>query len=335
MNTGWEKIIGHKVLIQQLQTMLQEDRVPHAMLFCGMEGVGKSLTAEALAAVLLCHKPIKGSSCGSCPACTGLRNGTHPDFFRLAPESTTKAAKSIKIEAVRELQSSIARKPILSERRVVLIQDADKMNEAAANCLLKTIEEPMGQVVFILLTSSPMSMLDTVLSRCMRIEFGALEQSELLEILARHGIEGLQASQLASFADGSASQALALQDGELMDLHKSALELIGSIQQMDVQGMLDMAKQYAGRDREQLMRWLSFLAMLYRDLLVLYSGSELPLYNQADLHRLSALLLQYPQPRLLKLLQLTREYQKRLNSNVNIQLTLEGFLIRMKELMEE
>ena len=155
MNMQWNNIVGHKQVVAQLCLMQQEDRIPHAMLFCGTDGVGKSLVAEALAAAILCHAPVHNQACGHCKACQALAAGTHPDFFQIQPESETKAAPAIRIEAVRKLQEEIARIPLLSERRVVIMQEADKMNEAAANCLLKTIEEPSGQIVFILLTSRP------------------------------------------------------------------------------------------------------------------------------------------------------------------------------------
>lgn len=187
MNIQWNNIVGHKQVITQLCLMQQEDRIPHAMLFCGTDGVGKSLVAEALAAAILCHAPVNNQACGHCKACQALAAGTHPDFFQIQPESETKAAPAIRIEAVRKLQEEIARIPLLSERRVVIMQEADKMNEAAANCLLKTIEEPSGQIVFILLTSRPSALLDTIISRCMRVEFGILQPEELVAILHQQG----------------------------------------------------------------------------------------------------------------------------------------------------
>lgn len=334
MNTHWKDILGHKELIKRLQAMQMEERIPHAMLFCGAEGVGKTMVAEALAAALLCHEPDHGQCCGRCPACLALRAGTHPDYFLLQPESSGKAAKSIKIEAVRELQAGIARVPLLSCRRVVMIQEAEKMNEAAANCLLKTIEEPEGQAVFILLTSAPAALLDTIISRCMRVEFGILQPEELQEVLRRQGMAEEEARRLAAVSDGSAARAMALREPELQELHRQAFSLAGRAGSLPVEEMLQLAKDMSGYSREQLMQWLGFLAMIYRDLLVLYSGGGLPLYNQQEVQKLSALLAQYPQHRLLELLRLVQEYQKRLRSNVNLQLCLEGFFIKLENLMQ-
>ena len=335
MNMQWNNIIGHKQVITQLCLMQQEDRIPHAMLFCGTDGVGKFLVAEALAAAILCHAPVHNQACGHCKACRALAAGTHPDFFQIQPESETKATPAIRIEAVRKLQEEIARIPLLSERRVVIMQEADKMNEAAANCLLKTIEEPSGQIVFILLTSRPSALLDTIISRCMRVEFGILQPEELVAILHQQGIEEPLAGKLASIADGSVSKALAMQDEELLNLQAQAFDLASAAGTLGVEQLLQLAKEMSNHSREKLIQWLGFLAMIYRDLLMLYSGSGLPLYNQSDIDRLSSLLNKYHQQELLQLLQLVQDYQKRLGSNVNTQLCLEGFLIRINNYLEE
>lgn len=333
MNTQWKNIVGHSELIKRLQTLQMEDRIPHAMLFCGAEGVGKAMIAEALAAVLLCHEPSEGQCCGRCPACLALKAGNHPDYFQLLPESSGKAAKSIKIEAVRELQAGIARVPLLSQRRVVIIHEAEKMNEAAANCLLKTIEEPAGQVVFILLTSAPAALLDTIISRCMRVEFGILQHEELKEVLCRQGLQEAEAGRLADIADGSASRAMSLREPEVQELFRQAFSLAEKAGSFTVDEMLPLAKEMSGCSREQLIQWLGFAAMIYRDLLVLYSGSGMPLYNRSEMNRLTALLDRYPPARLLELLKLVQEYQKRLRSNVSLQLCLEGFLIKLNDLV--
>ena len=335
MNIQWNSIIGHKQVAARLRLMEAEDRLPHAMLFCGTEGVGKSLAAEALAAAMLCENAVDGQACGHCKSCQALQADAHPDFFRIKPESETKAAPAIRIEAVRKMQEDIAKIPLLSARRVVIMQEADKMNEAAANCLLKTIEEPSGQIVFILLTSRPSALLDTIISRCMRVEFGVLQMQELERILRQQGIEGALAAKLASIADGSVSKALAMQDEELLALQRQAFDLAAAAGSLGTEQILQLAKDMSAHSKEKLIQWLGFLAMIYRDLLMLYSGSGLALYNQSDIDRLSSLLTRYNQQGLLRLLQLVQEYQKRLGSNVNNQLCLEGFLIRVNSYLEE
>ena len=131
MEIKWESILGHEQNIVRLKTLLQEQKMPHALLFFGPEGVGKLKAARVLAAALLCAE--KDAPCGRCASCQALLMDTHPDFYEILPESKGKAAKSIKIEQVRAMQTEIARIPILSSRRVVVIDGAETMNDAAAN----------------------------------------------------------------------------------------------------------------------------------------------------------------------------------------------------------
>ena len=156
----------------------------------------------------------------------------------------------------------------------------------------------------------------------------------LQEVLCRQGFDRQEAQRLAAVADGSAARAMALREPEVRELHQKAFQLAERAGRLPVEEMLQLAKDMSGYSREQLIQWLGFLAMLYRDLLVLYSGGGLPLYNQPDVQRLSALLARYPQHSLLALLRLVQEYQKRLRSNVNLQLSLEGFLIKLEDLMQ-
>lgn len=342
MNRDWNNILGHADLVRRLRLMQVEDRLPHAMLFCGAEGVGKTLAAEALAAALLCHEPRDGQCCGICPSCQALQSGSHPDFFELRPEGSGKAAKTIRIDAVREMQAGIARVPLLSQRRAVIIHGADRMNEAAANCLLKTIEEPVGQAVFILLTSRPEALLDTIISRCMRVGFGILQRQELLTILEQQGIGTAEAERLAAISDGSVTKALALREPELVELQERAFALAKKAGHFSAQEILNLAKEMSEHDREHLVQWLGFLTMIYRDLLVLYTGSGagtgstgLTLYNSLQMKRLTGLLTKYPQGELTELLRLVQQYQLRLGSNVNLQLCLEGFIIRLNNLLED
>ena len=152
MDTAWGNILGQREPKRRLRRLLETDRLPHALLFSGPEGVGKRRTAEALAAALLCSSPAAGQPCGTCESCQAFSRGIHPDFFFVVPEAVGKGARSIRIEAMRALGSALARPPELAPRQVALIDDAQRMNEAAANSFLKTLEEPTGDVVFLLVT---------------------------------------------------------------------------------------------------------------------------------------------------------------------------------------
>ncbi|MCR5177169.1 MAG: DNA polymerase III subunit delta' [Anaerovibrio sp.] len=336
MNIFWKNIIGHERNIDRLKLLCSEDRVPHSMLFCGIQGIGKRLVAESMAAAILCHNPIAGTACGECPSCKALMADIHPDFFQVQPE-VKKGSELIKIEAIREMQEKISRMPVVSKQRVVIIDDAQTMNDAAANCLLKTIEEPGGQIYFILITNSVMAMLTTIISRCMREDFGGLESQDVVKVLVQKGIDDKQASYLAGFADGSVGQGLLLNDEEGSSLHNSAMKFFTACAQsvVDMELAWMLGRELGEKDKGQLQQWFGFFIMLLRDQLVLYSGSDIILYNQMDMGRLGNLAGGLSQRKLLAILKLAREYQGRLRYSVNNRLLAESFIVRVKDIVED
>ena len=162
-NLSWENLIGNAATTDYLKKIIAEEKFPHAVIFSGAEGVGKRLAAEICAAALLCENPTDGKPCGHCEGCRLVAAKSHPDFYVVEAEAT-KTTRNIKIGQIREMQSETALRPINSARRVVIIDGAELMNNAAANCLLKTIEEPPSQTIFILLTASRSSLLMTIRS---------------------------------------------------------------------------------------------------------------------------------------------------------------------------
>ena len=310
--------------------------MPHSMLFCGIDGVGKRLVAEAMAAAILCHNHVDGTACGRCPSCQALLAGTHPDFFQVVPDENT-SSPIIKIEAIRQMQDKIARLPILSRQRVVIIDDSQTMNEAASNCLLKTIEEPGEQIYFILVTNSVMALLDTIISRCMREEFAGLSSEEITSLLVKRGLSAERADYLAGFADGSVRQAILLNDEEGMSLQQSAMRFFSACvdKRLDMEMVWQEGKNFDGMDKSQLSQWFSFLIMVLRDELVLYSGSQVKLYNQQDIAKISQFTGRISQSKLTAFLKLAREYQGRLRYRVASRLMMESFVIKVKDLLEE
>ena len=222
----WQDILGHERNIERLRTMLREGRLPHALLFSGVAGVGKKKVARLVAAALLCKKA--DAPCGDCPSCRAFLAGTHPDYIEAAPESRGKGARVLRIEAVREIEKKAARKPLLSGRLVVLMDEADAMNEAAANSLLKTLEEPQGEVFFLLVTEKRAALLPTILSRVRDLHFGALPPAVIERHLLAQGVEGGQAKMLAAAADGSLSHALLLLEEDGLQLVEDAAQTLFS-----------------------------------------------------------------------------------------------------------
>ena len=335
MDTAWENILGQREPKRRLRRLLETDRLPHALLFSGPEGVGKRRTAEALAAALLCLSPAAGHPCGTCESCRAFSRGIHPDFFFVVPEAVGKGARSIRIEAMRALGSALARPPELAPRQVALIDDAQRMNEAAANSFLKTLEEPTGDVVFLLVTGMRAALLDTIVSRCLEIPFGPLALPELFEVLHRHGVEAEEAAALAALADGSAGRALALHAEGALRRREEAVSLLARLPQIPPLSLWAEGKKWGALSREEAGEWLRSLRLTLRDVLALYGGAA-PLYSVGLEAPVAEIAARFSEARVFSMLADVKEAERRLlSSNVNIRLLVEALLLSLAGPVEE
>lgn len=335
MDTAWENILGQREPKRRLRRLLETDRLPHALLFSGPEGVGKRRTAEALAAALLCSSPAAGHPCGTCESCRAFSRGIHPDFFFVVPEAVGKGARSIRIEAMRALGSALARPPELAPRQVALIDDAQRMNEAAANSFLKTLEEPTGDVVFLLVTGMRAALLDTIVSRCLEIPFGPLALPELSEVLHRHGVEAEEAAALAALADGSAGRALALHAEGALRRREEAVSLLARLPQIPPLSLWAEGKKWGALSREEAGEWLRSLRLTLRDVLALYGGAA-PLYSVGLEAPVAEIAARFSEARVFSMLADVKEAERRLlSSNVNIRLLVEALLLSLAGPVEE
>jgi len=173
------------------------DRLPHALLLRGREGIGKLAFAEAVARALLCEKPQAGGrACGQCAACAWMEQGSHPDFRRLAPESVSspaeaeeggekKPSEQIQIGQVRDIGDFIVMTSHRSGAKVVLIHPAEALNASAANALLKSLEEPPPRTYFLLVAHRWHQLLPTIRSRCEQVVLAAPSHAEARDWLGQ------------------------------------------------------------------------------------------------------------------------------------------------------
>lgn len=329
MEIRWDSLVGHKAQVRELTTLLQEGRLPHALLFTGEAGIGKKLCGQILAAAILCGHE---EPCGVCENCRSMLAGSHPDYYELLPEVRGKSTRLIRIEAIREMQTVVSRSAVQAGRRVVLIDDADTMNEPAANSLLKTLEEPEGQVTFILIARDRSALLPTIVSRCMPLSFGTLSLEEVKGELGKRQLPPLEAEKLAYLADGSLGRALKLSQHGGLELRNDALAFLTGLPELTMMKLWEAAAAKGEMDREQLAEWVMYFNMMLRDMLLLYEDGASPLIYNGDLReRLAALLPQFPKGRLFVMLKETRELLRRLQANVNLRLQMEGYFLRLMD----
>jgi DNA polymerase-3 subunit delta' len=291
---------GHRRLFGLLGRAIRAEALPPSLIFSGPDGVGKRLAAVSLAQALNCLAPVDDGAgtrdaCGSCASCRKIERRIHPDVTTVVPEEGT----SIKIEQIREVVGQTAFRPFEGRSRVVIVDDADLMGADAQNSLLKTLEEPPPRNVFVLVTSRPDTLLDTIRSRCCQLRFAPLSPQEIaLGLMARHGVDEHEARATAALAAGSFARALASGGGDLAEARAVAagvlmeagratdprLRLALGAALIEGAGKKGKGKQREGKaatpDRGVLAVRLRAMQSLLRDLAVLSSrASDAELVN--------------------------------------------------------
>ncbi len=258
---SFANLYGQNGPIDVLKRAVEKRRVPHAFLFYGAEGVGKRTTALVFAKALNCETG-GADACDACASCRKIDGDNHPDVIVIEPEG-----QFIKVADIKELQERMRFRPLEGARRVVILDDAERMNITSANSLLKTLEEPSAVNVFILVSSRPHLLPMTILSRCHRLRFNPVPRDVIASFLEReHGLAPDKALILASSSGGSIGRALSLNREDYIALRDGILDRVarGSL---DPMACLALAGRLAG-EKEDILEALDILKSWYRDLLV-------------------------------------------------------------------
>ncbi len=325
---GFRDLIGQARAIRLLQQALRSGRTPHAYLFAGPEGVGKRTAALALARALNCEEgTARGEGCGACLSCRKIAKGLHPDVQVIEPAGAT-----MKIDQVRALEADAALGLYEGKRRVFVLDGAEKMTEQAANAILKTLEEPPGRSVLILLTTTQSALPPTIVSRCQTVIFSPLPDDTLHDYLIRRGLDPGEARLIVSFSRGSLGRALSQEGAE--SLASSRDLLLEEIEQAFRGGpaaLIDIAEKRA-KDRETVQRQCELLSAWLRDLMVarVSRGQE----SLVNLDRGEAVVRrsqELPLHAILDGLRAVHAAMDGLARNANPRLTLEHLLLRLCE----
>lgn len=212
---GLSDIRDQDVPIRLLGNLLSRNRIPNGLLFFGPAGVGKAMTALTFAKAVNCAE-TPGDACGQCLSCRKIDSGNHPDIIQVSP---VKKSRIIDVEAIDNVIEMASLRPYEAAWRIFIIHDADRMRGPAQNHLLKTLEEPLGPSVFILISEYSQLLLPTIRSRCQRIRFRALHPDTVTEILLRErDVDAKLAEAIAGIAQGQMSRAFDLVDSDKREM---------------------------------------------------------------------------------------------------------------------
>jgi len=270
-----------------------DDRIGQSLLFAGPRGVGKFQFALALAQALNCQRPIDhdrtpagvlaGDACEECVACRRIASGEHLDVQVFKPDGLF-----IKVERMRELAREAQFRPYEGRRRVCIIDEAERMNPASANSILKTLEEPPDSSLLILVTSKPYQLLETIRSRCQMVNFSTLAQDELETVIRKEVDSNANDSEirlLARLAQGSIGRALEIDLTGYNQRRATMIELIEAMAiNHDVIRLLAAAEHFGKKlEKEEFEQHIETMLVLLNDVFYLKLGMPLERLTNSDL----------------------------------------------------
>lgn len=315
---SFSDIIGQESARRVLQDELKTQRVNHAYLFTGRDGVGKKTLAFQFARALLCEEK-KSDSCDSCLSCRRIDHSNHPDVKLVAPE---EGSKNIKIAQVRELQREISLKPYEAERKIYIIKGAERMTPQAANSLLKTLEEPPEYAVIILLAEEISKLLSTVISRCQRVRLYDISREKIQNLLVARGVSEKRARLLAGLAGGSIGRALSLEgDEEFIAAREDVFSYLKSLPELGNAEIVERCEEMAGLINEDFP-FFDLVFCWYRDLLFWQRGSRERIMNIDYADSIGVQARHYSTGEVLGIIELINGIQNNIDRNVRKDLSL-------------
>ncbi len=309
-----------------LQRSIAQGRVGHAYLFGGLAGIGKKTLALAFAQTLNCERSGETKdACGQCPPCRKMLSGSHPDVLQVSTER-----QFLRIDDVREIQNQMTFRPLDGRLRIVIIDDADKMNEQAANALLKTLEEPTSSNILILISARPYWLPQTILSRCRHLRFNPLSAGLVEKYLVeRAQMTGEQASLLANLSGGSIAKALDLNNEEMTVYREEFTARLAATTRTDPMSLIALAS-FLGQDKNDIRQGLEMLKSIFRDALVYKeTGSVQMVANSDCLGLIASLAGRLGGDDMLQNIARVDRSMETLEMNVNKSLTLEAMAFKL------
>lgn len=254
--------LGNARIVEILRRAVSQDRLPHAMIFAGPSGVGKRTLAILLAQVVNCLDGQGNKICGKCSSCCKIRARAHPDIREIQPEGAT-----IRIEAIRNVINEVAYQPFEARYRVVIIDPADQMQLAAANCLLKTLEEPPSPTIIILITTNPYMLLETIRSRSQMLQFGGIPQKQIEGYLVNVVGRSQQDARLAAiFSGGSLGHALVFNTSKFREIRSRALEFARLLLLERNFAELSALSAVLAKQKDSFQDWIGVLEVILQDI---------------------------------------------------------------------
>ncbi|MDD2366324.1 MAG: DNA polymerase III subunit delta' [Desulfuromonadaceae bacterium] len=317
------EILGHNQNIEVLKRSLLNGKTAHSYIFEGISGSGRKKTALSLIQALFC-KVIPDDSCGVCPSCRKVSGGNHPDIHIVSP---LPDKRDISVDQLRDLQHDLSLRPYEAPRKTCIIDPAERMNPSSANSLLKTLEEPPGNALIILITENSGTLLTTVRSRCQLIRFAPLSVENLTELLMKNGMSHDAAALVAPMCGGSLQKAVELNNEALIAHREDVLNRVSHLNINQISTVFNTTEELSG-NREVTLELLDLLLSLYRDAVHIGAGNR-EIVNQSVRSAIESIAAKNSFRRNLELLERIYETRRDVQRNANTKLALDNLFMAM------
>lgn len=296
---AFDNLIGNNKVKSLLQNAIENNNILHTYMFLGIEGIGKFLFAKEFAKMILCNGNDE-KPCDKCASCIQFDSLNNPDFNVIEPDG-----KLIKIEQIRLMQEKIAEKPVGSSKKVYIIRNADKMTKESQNCLLKTLEEPPEYVVIILIVENEGQLLNTVKSRCVRINFESIAEKELENYIIQNNIINKIDETTIKLCEGSIGKAIKIKNNE--EIYNVITHIIQNLDNLDLLEVLKNA-EIIYKSKENIAEILDYFNVIIYNVYV----------TRKDI-------------RYLNCVSYVEDTKKRIQFNTNYDMTIDNLLINIWE----
>lgn len=327
--SNFADIYGHDKIKEHLQNAIKLDKISHAYIFNGGMGSGKKIMAEIFAKTLQCEKH-GDNPCNECHSCVQSDSGNQPDIIRIRHEKPA----SIGVDDIRDqLIGDMQIKPYSSRYKIYIIDEAEKLTVQAQNALLKTIEEPPAYGIIILLTTNADIFLQTILSRCVKLDFRPVDDKIVSDYLKEHyDVTDYECRFATAFAQGKIGRAAAIvKSNEFAQLKEEVLHVIRYAGEMTIAEIMAEVKNIANY-KLTIDDYLDLMAMWYRDVLVFKSTKDSnSLIFKNEMSMITSQAETYSYEGLEDILNSIDKVKIRLKANVNFDLVIELLIMAIKE----
>ncbi len=330
---NWE-IIGHENITDFLELSIKNDKLVHAYLFCGSKQLGKKTLVKKFTQNLMCYFSKNSSDeipCGKCEHCKQIQKNIHPDVIWLKKEVDKK---NITVEQIRNLEKKLSVHSFFKSYKIAIIENAENLNLASANALLKTLEEPTKRTIIILIADKIKNIPTTVLSRTQKIKFLPVNKKDIYNYLIAQNLDSNQAINLSNISNGRPGRAISfLRNKEMWQAYQTQLNLFLSLAKSNRVSKFKFAEKFL-KNKDSLINKINILTpilnlwqLVVRDLTLCKLQQNDKIINTVEKEKIDLLAQKYSLLNLVNLQNNIEQTKRYLQINVNPRLVLENLLL--------